>query len=231
MLAALTGLGLSAAAGLNAYIPFLAVALLARFTDVVTLPSALAWIESWPAIAVTSVLLLAEFFLDKVPVVDSVNDAIQTAVRPASAGVVVAATTAAEEFENSSAFFTENSWVPIALGAVVALIVHATKATVRPIANAGTGGVAAPVLSTAEDGFSVGLSLLALLAPVLALLVLVGLVWWFLATIRRARLRRAERREARAASRSDAGTVSTERPRPEWAPEPRRRREPGPGQP
>ena len=39
MIAALTGMGLSAAAGLNAYIPFMIVALIARFTDVITLPS------------------------------------------------------------------------------------------------------------------------------------------------------------------------------------------------
>ena len=50
MIAALTGMGLSAAAGLNAYIPFLIVALIARFTDLITLPTSFAWIESWWAI-------------------------------------------------------------------------------------------------------------------------------------------------------------------------------------
>ena len=35
----LTGFGLAAAAGLNAYIPLLALGLLARFTDLVTLPA------------------------------------------------------------------------------------------------------------------------------------------------------------------------------------------------
>ena len=45
MIAALTGMGLSAAAGLNAYIPFLIVALVARFTDFITLPQSYAWIE------------------------------------------------------------------------------------------------------------------------------------------------------------------------------------------
>ena len=36
----LTGFGLATAAGLNAYIPLLALGLLARFTDLVTLPHA-----------------------------------------------------------------------------------------------------------------------------------------------------------------------------------------------
>ena len=94
MIAALTGMGLSAAAGLNAYIPFLLVALLARFTDVITLPVGLTWIESGWAIAVGVVLLLAELVLDKVPAVDTVNDAIQSFIRPSMGGLMTAATTA-----------------------------------------------------------------------------------------------------------------------------------------
>lgn len=194
MLAALTGLGLSAAAGLNAYIPFLVVALIARFTDVITLPSSFAWIESPWAIGVGVLLLLAEVTLDKVPVVDSVNDAIQTAVRPASAGVIVAATTAAQDFEDSSSFFTDNPWVPIVLGAVVALVVHGTKASVRPVVNAGTAGIGAPVLSTVEDGASIGLSLVAVFLPLLVIVVLVVMawfVWWALSRMSRLRRGRA----------------------------------------
>ena len=67
MIAALTGMGLSAAAGLNAYIPFLIVALIARFTDLITLPTSFAWIESWWAIGIGSILLIAELVLDKIP--------------------------------------------------------------------------------------------------------------------------------------------------------------------
>ncbi|MEP6856069.1 MAG: DUF4126 domain-containing protein, partial [Pedococcus sp.] len=75
MIVALTGMGLSAAAGLNAYIPFLLVALLARFSDVLTLPQSYAWIESWWAIGIGALLLLTEVVLDKIPAVDTVNDA------------------------------------------------------------------------------------------------------------------------------------------------------------
>ena len=57
-------------------------------------------------------------------------------------------------------------------GLLVAGSVHATKAAVRPVANAGTAGVAAPVLSTIEDAFSLVLSLAAVLVPVLALVLL-----------------------------------------------------------
>lgn len=47
MLAALTGLGLSAAAGLNAYIPLLVVGGMAQFTDKIKLPSEFGWLSSW----------------------------------------------------------------------------------------------------------------------------------------------------------------------------------------
>ncbi|MCC2333084.1 DUF4126 domain-containing protein [Cellulomonas wangsupingiae] len=185
MLVALTGIGLSAAAGLNAYIPFLLVALLARFTDLVVLPAGLAWMESWWAIGVGSVLLLADVVLDKVPAVDTLNDAVQTFIRPATGGIVFAATSAAEDLEASS-WVQENPWVPVVAGIVVAGLVHTGKAAARPVVNAGTGGVGAPVVSTLEDGASIGLSLVAVFLPVLVLVVL-GLVVWGLVVLRRRR--------------------------------------------
>jgi len=186
MLVALTGIGLSTAAGLNAFIPFLVVALLARFTDVVTLPGSLTWMESWWAIGTGAVLLAADVVLDKVPVVDSVNDAVQTAVRPLSGGVVFAATSAAADLESSD-WVRDNPWVPFVAGVLLAALVHAGKATVRPVVNAATFGVGAPVVSTVEDGTSVGLSLAAVLVPVLVAVLLVGLVVGFVVLRRRAR--------------------------------------------
>lgn len=48
----LTGLGLATAAGLNAYIPLLALGLLSRFTDLVSLPHGYGWLENAePALA------------------------------------------------------------------------------------------------------------------------------------------------------------------------------------
>jgi len=47
--------------------------------------------------------------------------------------------------------------------------------------------VAAPVLSTLEDGISVGLVFLAVLVPVLVLVVIAVLVWGFVKLLRRRR--------------------------------------------
>ncbi|MBF8189197.1 DUF4126 domain-containing protein [Nonomuraea sp. K274] len=196
MLAALTGLGLSTAAGLNAFIPLLVVGVLANLTDSVKLPDGYSWLSNWGVIVVIAVLLVAEMVLDKIPAVDSVNDALQTVVRPASGGVVFSATNAAAEFE-SSAWMSEHPWAGWLLGIVVALAVHAVKATARPVVNAGTAGVGAPVVSTAEDAGSLGMSLIAVFAPVLvvvALLLLAVPAWWL---IRRVRRYRARRRAAR----------------------------------
>ena len=192
MIAALTGMGLSAAAGLNAYIPVLIVALVARFTDVITLPATYAWIESWWAIGIGAVLLLSEVVLDKIPAVDSVNDAVQTFIRPAMGGLVFAATAAAADLD-SSAWMTAHPWVGVVLGVVVSGLVHTGKVAARPVVNMGTAGFGAPVVSTAEDGASVGLSLAALFAPLLCLVALILLAWVLIAgslRVRRWRRRR-----------------------------------------
>jgi hypothetical protein len=189
MLASLTGLGLSAAAGLNAYIPLLLVGVLARFTDVITLPEPYRWIQSGWAIAIVSVLLVAELVLDKVAVVDHVNDVVQTLVRPTVGGVIFAATTAAEQAD-ASTWMQQHPWDGVLLGVVTAGIVHATKATARPVVNATTVGVGTPVVSAAEDAASLGMSLIAVFLPILTLVVLILLGWAAVAMFRRARRRR-----------------------------------------
>ena len=192
MIAALTGTGLSAAAGLNAYIPFLLVAVIARFTDVLTLPQSYAWIESWWAIGIGALLLLTEVVLDKVPAVDTVNDAVQTFIRPSMGGLVFAATSAAEEVDRSS-WMTDHPWVGVVLGVVVSGLVHTGKTAARPVINAGTLGFGAPVASTIEDGASIGMSLVAVFLPVLVIVLLVALaallVWLWRVARRRRRTR------------------------------------------
>jgi len=186
MLASLTGLGLSAAAGLNAYIPLLLVGLLARFTEVIVLPAPYRWIQSGWALGVVSVLLVAELILDKVAVVDHVNDLVQTLVRPTVGGVIFAATSAAEQADTST-WMQQHQWVSVLLGVVVAGAVHAAKATARPLVNATTVGTGTPVVSAAEDAASLGMSLVAVFLPVLVVVVVLLLALAAVAVVRRAR--------------------------------------------
>ncbi len=193
MFAILTGLGLSASAGLNAYIPILVVGLLARFTDVVALPHQYAWMTSGWALAGVAALLAVEVVLDKVAVVDHVNDAIQTFVRPAAGGAVFAASNAAARIDHSG-WLADHHWVGWVLGVVVALCVHVTKAGVRPVVNVSTVGVGTPFVSAAEDAMSLTMSLVALLVPALVVvfLIVLVLVGWRLTRMVRRRRRKAE---------------------------------------
>lgn len=179
--AILTGLGLAAAAGLNAYIPLVVVGAL----------QALGWVDfggpydnlanPW-VLGVLVVLLIVELFADKVPVVDSVNDVIQTVIRPAAGAVLFAASTGVTD-------------VPPVLALIAGLLtagaVHGTKAAIRPAVNAGTAGAGAPVVSTGEDLVSTALSFAAILAPFLVLIALVALVWVVVSWRRRRRTRAA----------------------------------------
>jgi hypothetical protein len=173
----LTGFGLATAAGLNAYIPLLVLGLLSRFTDLVTLPHAWAWLENGWVMSIVAVLLVVEVVADKIPALDSVNDAIQTFVRPTAGGIVFGSGTAAQTsaVTDPGAFAQTGQWIPVAVGVVVALVVSLTKSAVRPAANVATAGVAAPVLSTIEDVTSVGLVFAAILLPVLVVVALVAL--------------------------------------------------------
>jgi hypothetical protein len=185
----LTGFGLATAAGLNAYIPLLALGLLSRFTDLVTLPHGWAWLENGWVITIVAALLVVEVVADKIPALDSINDAVQTFVRPTAGGIVFGSGTAAQTaaVTDPGAFAHTGQWIPVAIGVVTALVVSLTKSTVRPAANVATAGMAAPVLSTVEDIFSVGLVFAAILIPVLVLVAVVALVWAAMRIVRRRR--------------------------------------------
>ncbi|MCW2587708.1 MAG: hypothetical protein JWQ86_135 [Mycobacterium sp.] len=189
----LTGLGLASAAGLNAYIPLLAMGLLARFTNLVNLPHGWAWLENGWVLTIVAVLLAVEVVADKIPALDSVNDVVQTVVRPTAGGIVFGAGTAAQTaaVTDPGAFVSSGQWVPIAIGVVVALAMHLTKTAVRPVANVATVGVAAPVLSTVEDFVSISLVFVAILLPVLVLVVVALIAWAAVKLIRRRRRRPA----------------------------------------
>jgi hypothetical protein len=153
--------------------------LLARFTSLINLPHGWTWLENGWVMAIVAVLLGVEIVADKVPALDSINDTVQTFVRPASGGIVFGSGTAAQTaaVSDPAEFARTGQWVPVAIGVVTALVVHLTKTAVRPAANVATAGVAAPVLSTIEDITSVGLTFIAILIPALVLVVLIAMVW------------------------------------------------------
>ncbi len=179
--------GLSASAGLNAYIPLLVVALLARYTELIGLN------EPWDAltngwvIGLLVLLSLVEFFADKVPAVNHANDAIQTVVRPVAGAVVFAASTQVVTDIHPA--------LALAAGLIVAGSVHAVKsAAVRPAVTATTGGAGNVPVSVLEDLISTVLSILAVVIPVLiaalTIIITAFIVWWLWRRANRVRLSR-----------------------------------------
>lgn len=171
----LTAFGLAASAGLNAYIPLLTVALLGRFTNWFTLTSPWDALTSWWVIGALAVLTLIEFFADKAPAVNHVNDAIQTFIRPVAGAILFAAST--------GAVTNIHPIVAMIAGLLVAGGVHTAKAAaVRPAVTATTGGVGNIPVSIAEDILAALVSIAAIVIPVLIavfLIVVTSLfVWW-----------------------------------------------------
>ncbi len=181
MLAALMGTGLATSAGLNAYISLLVIGLLDRFTDVVALPSDWNWLGRAWTLAALTLLLIIEMVADKVPVLDHVNDVIQTIVRPISGGLSFGAAVSAQtdSVSTPSGFFARHGWLPIVLGLLIGLAVHGAKAGIRPIVNLSTAGLSTPAVSVTEDVFALGLALAAILAPLLVPVLVVGLALLF----------------------------------------------------
>ncbi len=167
----LSAFGLSASAGLNAYLPLLVIALLAKFTNLVQLNSPWDALTSWWVIGLLFVLSIIEFFADKIPAVNHVNDLIQTAIRPLSGAIL---------FASSAKIISDvHPVLALALGLFVAGSVHTIKAVaIRPAVTATTAGAGNVPVSILEDVISTVVSFLSAALPVVfAVLVLIFTAW------------------------------------------------------
>ena len=172
----MSAFGLSASAGLNAYIPLLVVGVIAHYTDWIKLSSPFDLLANPWILILISVLLIIEMLADKIPAVNHLNDIIQTVFRPAAGAIVFAA--------SAHAVTGINPLLALACGLLVAGSVHTVKAAaVRPAITATTGGAANVPVSIAEDVIATVLSILSIVIPILVgviLVILVALIiWWF----------------------------------------------------
>ena len=169
----LSAFGLSSAAGLNAYLPLLIVALTARFTNLIQLNKPWDVLTSWWAIGTLVILLLVEMTVDKIPAADTINDIISTVIRPVAGAILFAA--------NSGAVGEMHPVLALICGLIVAGGVHAVKATVRPAVTATTAGTGNWLVSIVEDIISFITSVLAILVPmalVILFILLIVLLGW-----------------------------------------------------
>ncbi len=151
--------GLAASAGLNAYIPLLAVALLGRFTTLIQLAEPYRALTSGWIIALLIVLSLVEFLADKIHVVNHINDAVQTFVRPVAGAIAFAAAT--------GPITRVHPVLALALGLLVAGSIHGFKSVVvRPAVSATTAGMGNVPVSIMEDTVATTVSVVSIVVPV-----------------------------------------------------------------
>jgi hypothetical protein len=179
----LAALGLSSTAGLRAYLPLLALGIASDVNSasgqpLIPLQQNFEFLGSPIAIGILLLLTLLEIGADKIPVLDHVNDAVHTIIRPAAGALIMAGT------QNSLS--DASTVVAAVVGAVLALATHGVKAGTRAAVTTTTAGTANPIVSLLEDVLSIVVILLLVLAPVIGFIALVGLLilmWRLLSAI------------------------------------------------
>ncbi|HEY3202677.1 MAG TPA: DUF4126 domain-containing protein [Thermoanaerobaculia bacterium] len=157
MTAVFTGLGLSAAAGLNAWVVLLLfnglfLVLPQEFPGVTA-----GLLSSHFALTAAIALFLAEFVADKIPVVDHVWNLAQTVLRPLVGALLMLAAVPESSLAARVALG--------AAGALATLATHFAKSTTRLTSTAATRGLAQFALSLAEDAVALALGALVFFVP------------------------------------------------------------------
>lgn len=169
-------LGVSAAAGLNAYVPLLLLGFLSRSAELVTLTSPWDRLEEPWVMAAIGALAVVDFVGDKIPAIDHGLHLLGTAIAPVAGGAAALATAGPVDVDPAAAG---------ALGVIAALATHAGRSVARPASTVATGGVGNPIVSFAEDVTSALLTVLAFAAPVIALVLLLAIVATIVWAVRR----------------------------------------------
>jgi Domain of unknown function (DUF4126) len=177
--AALTGLGLSAAAGLNAWVVLLLFNGLYRLLPQEFPGPAAEFLSSQPVLTASLILFLAEFVADKIPIVDHLWNLAQTLLRPVAGALLML--TAVPEASTAGRIGLA------AAGAFVTLATHFAKSTTRLTSTAATRGVAQIAISLAEDVFALFLGALVFFVPWFAAIFVFALLVLLIADRRRVR--------------------------------------------
>lgn len=187
-LAACVGLGLSAACGFRVFVPLLVMGVAQR-AGMMQMSTSWDWVGSDWAIATLGVATALEVGAYYVPWLDNALDAVAT---PAS--VVAGAVAGAWAMGHIQSMDPSVQWsLGIIGGGGTAASVQVVTVGTRALSSITTGGIANPVVSTAENAVSTALALMAVIVPPLALVVVVLMVWWLTKLVMRRR-RRGEMR-------------------------------------
>jgi hypothetical protein len=182
LLSVALGVGLAAAVGLRVFLPLLVLSI-AAYTGKVPLSESFQWLGTLPALLMLAVAAVAEIAAYYIPGVDNLLDAIATPT------ALIAGTIAAAAVMADLPPIVKWTTAVIAGGGAAGLTQGVTS-LLRAKSTATTGGLGNPVVATGELGGSLLLSLLAILAPILALVVVVLFCWAIVKGLRRLFARR-----------------------------------------
>ena len=168
MTAILTGLGLAAAAGLNAWAVLLLFHGLVRLLPQDFPGPVTAFLASPLVFQLALILFLAEFIVTKIPLADRIWEAVHTLLRPIVGVLLALASVAIPSWPARTGVAL--------LAAIVTLGTHAAKSTTRLTSTAATRGFTQFTLSLAEDIVAVALAILLFFQPWFTALVLSALL-------------------------------------------------------
>ena len=160
-------MGFSLAAGVNLYATVALLGLASRY-GWVALPEQFKIFDNPWIIGAAGVLYAVEFVADKIPWVDSIWDSVHTFIRPVGGAVIAVATLGDQSPAMQGAIAL--------LGGMVAAGSHVTKASTRVAANASPEPFSNWILSFLGDGFVLGITMLTLQYPLVALAVSVTIL-------------------------------------------------------
>lgn len=144
------------ASGINPYLLVLLMGVLGRFTDWNVPPG----LERTDVLIIFAVLVVVDTIADKIMLIDSGWDALNTVIRPI-AGAVVAVLIASPTVDLPSA-------VIAAAGGTVALVTHLAKASTRLAVNTSPEPASNVAVSVIEDTAVAGVVVVAISHPWLA---------------------------------------------------------------
>lgn len=182
-IAVCAGLSLSAACGFRVFVPPLVLAIAVR-AGVVPASVAPAWLGATPTLIVLGVATVCELLVFKVPWLDQAMDVIATPSAVA-AGVAVCAAILPEDAMPPAAKWA----IAIILGGGAAGAVQGGTVAVRTASGATTGGLGNPLVAKLENLCATVLSVLAIAVPVLAAVLVVGVLAWVVRVLARRRKR------------------------------------------
>lgn len=164
VLSIIIGIGLSATCGFRIFVPLLGMSI-AFHAGALNFAPGFAWIGSWPATIAFGVAMALEIAAYYIPWLDNMLDTIAT---PAA---IVAGTIATASMVGDVTPFFRWSLAIIAGGGIAGLI-QGSSVTIRGVSTASTGGLANPVVSTGELVASVIGTILSILAPFAAIILI-----------------------------------------------------------